>query len=406
VSRLIVPSRKLYRPTLAEVAWCTKSAGPAAGDQITVAGGDGPSIEDVRRGLKSERFEFSVPFTKTKAVNIEAKEGDLVLTGYASTWQLDRDGEMVLPGAFQKSMQTYLDSNPVVLWQHNMDWPIGVIKTAEEDETGLLVTAVIPRPPEGAAEWHTSAFALINAGVVRTFSIGGYFWREMADTAGPEGYPIIFIREVEWLETSCVSIPANAGSIFEAAQKSIKGAVREMLPTAAIEQMGQVIGAEPLTHPELILMSDEARREREKYIAGLYARAGLEAPTREEYAELEQRSARLHDVGDVDDAEVLALAGAAAAFMQKLYGNAMLDPDAAEVGAKAGRALSKANQSRLEQAKNLLDEVLAAVADGGDDAEEGEDRAPDAGGAAAGEGETKSLDQKGALSIADLPFRG
>lgn len=327
-----------------DVVWATK----AEGATLTPPPGRDPE-------LKREEFFFSMPLTK--AVGAESKTGDLELTGYASTWQLDRDGEMILPGAYEKSIEAYLDQNPIVLYQHNMDWPLGNVKSAIEDDNGLFVTVVIPQPPDGAADWHKTAFALIKGGVLRTFSVGGYFWREFTDSG------MILIREVELLELSVVSIPANAGSIFEAAQKSIKGQTQVTLPEIAVAQMSQVLGATPITDPELLAMDDAGRTDREKYLAGLYRKAGLEAPTRDEFAAIEADSKRIDEAQDPDDdwllEQVMGLAKSTTIFTQRLQGHADIDLGAS--AAKAGRVLSKANESKLREAATLINEIVSQV---------------------------------------------
>src|SRR6476646_475007 len=99
--------------------------------------------------IDRKRFCVDVPFTivpDSKAVN--AKAGDLELDGYASTWMEDRDGETVDQGAFTQDLAQYME-NPVYLWQHNQDWPIGSIKTATVDDNGLRVKVVVTKPTPG-----------------------------------------------------------------------------------------------------------------------------------------------------------------------------------------------------------------------------------------------------------------
>lgn len=72
-----------------------------------------------RKNRDRETLWFDVPFTKAPTPDPET--GDLILNGYASTWSMDRDEEMVAPDAFSKSLAPYLQKNPIILWQHNMD---------------------------------------------------------------------------------------------------------------------------------------------------------------------------------------------------------------------------------------------------------------------------------------------
>ena len=78
----------------------------------------------------------------------EAKKGDILTRGYGSTWIEDRDGEFVHPNAFDKSLQPFLDDNPIMLWQHNMDWPLGKFLDAATDSYGLDMLGLIASSPD------------------------------------------------------------------------------------------------------------------------------------------------------------------------------------------------------------------------------------------------------------------
>mgnify|MGYP002684097139 CR=1 FL=1 len=83
---------------------------------------------------KPERIKrpFAVDFAFTKQVSRAkgANEGDLVLSGYASTWVQDRDGDWVDPAAFDNSLKDYLSKNPMMLYQHDQKKPLGQITEA------------------------------------------------------------------------------------------------------------------------------------------------------------------------------------------------------------------------------------------------------------------------------------
>lgn len=218
--------------------------------------------------VKTEREEFHVDIPFTKAVTTE--KGDLELVGYASTWVKDRDGERIDPHAFDDTIETYLSKNPIVLWQHNHDCPLGTITAAEVDENGLKVTAIIPKPSEGEAAWAHTAYNKIAAGIVKTFSIGGYFERELRPPVdgGMFDYELmdVVIVRVDLYETSCVSVPSNPDSIFEAAKKAFRdsdpAALLDDRRRAALKQVEQLLGMKDVTDPELVGMSDAEREER------------------------------------------------------------------------------------------------------------------------------------------------
>jgi HK97 family phage prohead protease len=278
-----------------------------------------------------------VPFTKAPA----AKSGDITLSGYASTWGLDRDEELVAKDAFDKSLGDYLSKNPMVLWQHNMDWPIGSVTSGRTDDTGLYVTATIPDPGPSAADWQKGAYTAVKTGVVRTFSIGGYMKRDVK--AGPDG-PVFYIVEVELFETSIVSIPANADSLFEAAMKAFKGE-RPGLAAKAVTQMEQLLGFKALTDPELADMDAAEREERYAMLSVLFERAyGVEPPALDSWEKV--------DAARKAGANPLNVARAAL-----LLGKAFYNPEPSAEDQKAGRAISAANKQKLEAALAAHDDI-------------------------------------------------
>lgn len=62
--------------------------------------------------------------------------------GYGSVFGVkDSYDDVVVPGAFSKSLQSWREKNalPAMLWQHQMDEPIGVYTEMKEDDVGLYV---------------------------------------------------------------------------------------------------------------------------------------------------------------------------------------------------------------------------------------------------------------------------
>lgn len=303
----------------------------------------------VKPEIKREREEFHVdiPFTKASS----GEKGDLELVGYASTWVKDRDGERIDPHAFDDTIEAYLAKNPIVLWQHNHDCPLGSITKMEVDETGLRVTAIVPKPADGEAPWAHTAYSKIAAGIVKTFSIGGYFERELRPPAEGDYFDYdlmdIVIVRVDLYETSCVSVPANADSIYEAARKAFgdsdPAAMLDERRRAALKQVEQLLGMKDITDPELVGMSDEERDERfHLLMKGWNGAIGID-----DYRVVEA----LVEQKQFETAKPLATA----------LNDSLYLPAGTEESAKAGRVLSKSNQGKLEKAKELLAEVLGQV---------------------------------------------
>lgn len=301
-----------------------------------------------------ERFFVDVPMERfvvgestTKALlNSDkldgvAEKGDIITRGYGSTWIEDRDGEFVHPKAFDESLPGFLATNPIMLWQHNMDWPLGKFVDAVTDSYGLDMLGVVPQPKDQEPDWKHLAYNAIAKGIVRTKSIGGYFSRMFDEATGK-----LYIREVDLLEVSIVSIPANPASVFEAAVKSVgEGGRRPKLTQLHIDQMMQILGAAPMVDPELRQMNERQLRDRYDYLSAHYTRCGKNAPEYEEWHELAK------DVHASTGLEGLRGGGLkVVAFLRKVQGHA--PPDA-----KRGRSISAKNEERLTQARSILSEA-------------------------------------------------
>jgi HK97 family phage prohead protease len=174
------------------------------------------------KGRRPFFIDFAFKATETKA------DGTIVIAGYASTWETDRDKQYVTDDAFDASLETYL-TNPILLLQHNPDWPIGKITNAYTDDKGLYVEAIIPPP---VAEWAQEAYQKIADGVLTAFSIGGMF-----------GVVKDAITAIDLMEISVVSIPANPSAIFEVVMKSFELPPNwDRMPGAATEaKAGRVL---------------------------------------------------------------------------------------------------------------------------------------------------------------------
>ena len=128
---------------------------------------------------------------------------------YASTKDKDRGHDIVDPQAFKNALDLYM-TNPIVLLQHNMEKPIGVVTEATIDDNGLYIKARITQD----VDWVISA---IKNGVLRAFSIGykikdSEFLEE--ETSDGRDYANI-IKDLSLFEISVVSVPMNAYSLMK-----------------------------------------------------------------------------------------------------------------------------------------------------------------------------------------------
>ncbi|WP_299837502.1 HK97 family phage prohead protease [uncultured Jannaschia sp.] len=129
------------------------------------------------------------------------------IEGYASTFggKPDRHSDVVLPGAFSKSLQQKTAPGgdmPVMLWAHMQERPIGRWTAMQEDSKGLHVEGVLNLSTDGGRE----AYEHVKAGDAGGLSIG-FVVPEGGREYGGEG--VFHLKEVELLEISVVAIPAN-----------------------------------------------------------------------------------------------------------------------------------------------------------------------------------------------------
>lgn len=140
----------------------------------------------------------------------KSADGKITIEGYANTSHIDRVGDNVLPSAFEKSLPEFM-KNPVLLSQHNWDVVIGKVLEAQiiEDTNdvagGLWIKAMV-----SGADDVASVREKIREGILTTFSIG---YNEIEATYD-RSKDIFIVKEVELLEISVVTIPANPNARF------------------------------------------------------------------------------------------------------------------------------------------------------------------------------------------------
>ena len=140
---------------------------------------------------------------ETKAVKKGSKS--LKIAGYANTITKDRAGDVVTAEAWAKGVENYR-RNPVLLYQHKHDSPIGRVDKITVDKKGIFVEAAVSE----AAETNQGIQTLIRDGALKSFSVGfrvkdGKYNRE--DDS-------MMITDVELMEISVVSVPCNQDSLF------------------------------------------------------------------------------------------------------------------------------------------------------------------------------------------------
>ena len=133
------------------------------------------------------------------------KDKNLKIAGYANTTAKDRAGDIVTANAWAKGVDNFR-RNPVLLYQHKHDCPIGKVNKITVDKKGIFVEAAVSE----AAESNHGIQTLIKDGALKSFSVGF----KVKDGKYNRDEDSMYITDVELLEISVVSVPCNQDSLF------------------------------------------------------------------------------------------------------------------------------------------------------------------------------------------------
>jgi HK97 family phage prohead protease len=153
------------------------------------------------------------PTTKVVAVQVKALGARQVET-IASTGTLDREGDRILPSAWQ--LDDYRRTGMPVLWAHDMKAP-PVARSLDVRVVGHALRTVDEFPPPGIYPLADQVHDLVRAGFITSKSVG---FRPLAWTPNDEGGRNY--TRVELLEHSYVSVPANAEAVVTAKQRGVR----------------------------------------------------------------------------------------------------------------------------------------------------------------------------------------
>jgi len=139
----------------------------------------------------------------TASLEIKSLDEGGYFEGYASMFGVqDSDGDVIVKGAFQDSINSYTDANkmPKMLWQHDHKDIIGKWQEMREDDNGLYVKGSLIMETQRGRE----AYALLKAGVLDAMSVGFNI-----SEAGQGGMRGRVIEKVDLWEISLVTWGAN-----------------------------------------------------------------------------------------------------------------------------------------------------------------------------------------------------
>jgi HK97 family phage prohead protease/HK97 family phage major capsid protein len=149
---------------------------------------------------KSKVLFLNSSFIKSTAT--DGKTASITIEGYASTTDIDRQGDVVPVSVWEKGIQNYL-KNPVILAYHDHSEPVGRMVEHRIDGKGLWIKA---RISSAASE----VFNLVKDGVLTAFSIGF----RIVDAEYNSAAELFVVKELELHEISVVSVPANQNTLF------------------------------------------------------------------------------------------------------------------------------------------------------------------------------------------------
>lgn len=192
----------------------------------------------------------------------DTPDAPIVVTGYASTVDEDIDGYVIAPEAYRDGLSLYM-RNPILLFNHDRDKPIGIVRRADIDSRGLLIEAEFDMADDFAAAKARQA----ERGVLRGFSVG---FRPTAEPKFKDEK--LYFGRVQLMEISLVSVPANPHALIGAeAGELVSRAAAECQANA----LKEIAAAESRSREAIDVYFKEALKGAELRIAELFEARGL-----------------------------------------------------------------------------------------------------------------------------------
>lgn len=135
------------------------------------------------------------------------EDDDVFIRGMASTADTDRVGDIIEASAWTKGGLENYKNNPIILFNHDKNQPIGRAVELSTGDNGLQLKAKIAKSAGHVRE-------LIKEGVLGAFSVG-FRVKDAEYLKESDGYKI---KDAELLEVSVVTIPANQAATFSLAK--------------------------------------------------------------------------------------------------------------------------------------------------------------------------------------------
>lgn len=158
-------------------------------------------------------MEQQATFVLDTKASVHEEAGDLVIEGYASDFEDDRQDEAFEPGAFDSAIKAFME-NPALLYHHDFSKALGRVVDLRKDERGLYMKAVIDKPSAGS--WAEDIYHKVKSGTIKGLSVGGRFFRK--NIGGKQR-----IHKADLMEISVTPMPVNPRTLFAVAGKAFQG---------------------------------------------------------------------------------------------------------------------------------------------------------------------------------------
>jgi HK97 family phage prohead protease/HK97 family phage major capsid protein len=149
---------------------------------------------------KNKILYFNSVFTKAEP--LPAEPDVIEISGYASTVDVDRHGDVIPTSVWERGLENYI-KNPVILAFHDHTQPVGRMTEHKVDAKGLWIKARISKAAE-------KVYQLIKDEVLTAFSVGFRIKDAEYNTAAE----VFLVKDLELHEISVVSVPANQNTLF------------------------------------------------------------------------------------------------------------------------------------------------------------------------------------------------
>jgi HK97 family phage prohead protease len=139
---------------------------------------------------------------------LDEDDGGVHICGMASTCDFDRAGDTIDAQAWTKGGLNNFEKNPIILFNHDYNKPIGRATGLKVTDNGLELKAKISKSaPDHVAQ-------LVKEGILGAFSVGF----RVKDADYLEETDGLKIKDAELFEVSVVSVPCNQAATFSLAK--------------------------------------------------------------------------------------------------------------------------------------------------------------------------------------------